>query len=246
MFERSLVISQQNHALTPQHWIAQRWTALVSITIQAGLAALLIALPLLHPERLLFRVDAPKILTPNLKMPKVKPVTVERVLAGAISATTALALPATLTVTPGTIPHGISKDEGPPAQAFTGMGNSGGIADLLASNIGSSTKVTIATVRSSGLPLRVSNGVSAGMLMAPIRPIYPAIARAAKVDGTVIVEAVISKSGLIESLHVVSGPEMLRVSAMDAIRAARYQPYRLNGEPTEVLTTITVNFRIGS
>ncbi len=59
-----------------------------------------------------------------------------------------------------------------------------------------------------------------------------------------MVEAIISKAGRIESLNVVSGPQMLRGAALEAIRAARYQPYRLNGEPTEVQTTITVNFRM--
>jgi protein TonB len=85
----------------------------------------------------------------------------------------------------------------------------------------------------------------AGMLLSPIRPVYPVIAKAAGVSGTVVVEAVISKSGTIESLHVISGPGMLREAALDAIRSARYQPFRLNGEPTEVQTTITVNFRLG-
>jgi protein TonB len=83
------------------------------------------------------------------------------------------------------------------------------------------------------------------MLIAPIRPVYPVIAKAAGVQGTVVVEAVISRTGTIESLHVVSGPAMLQQSAMEAIREARYQPFRLNGEPTEVQTTITVNFRLG-
>jgi protein TonB len=92
--------------------------------------------------------------------------------------------------------------------------------------------------------LHVSRGVSEGMLLAPIRPVYPVIAKAAHVEGTVVVEAVISRAGTIESLHVVSGPQMLQNAALDAIRAARYLPYRLNGEPTEVQTTITVNFRI--
>jgi protein TonB len=74
--------------------------------------------------------------------------------------------------------------------------------------------------------------------------VYPAIAKAARVEGSVVVEAVISKMGTIESLRVVSGPPMLQGAAIDAIRAARYQPYRLNGEATEVQTTITVNFRM--
>jgi protein TonB len=83
------------------------------------------------------------------------------------------------------------------------------------------------------------------LLLAPIRPVYPAIARAARVEGTVVVEAVISRAGRIESLRVVSGPAMLQGAAMDAIREARYRPYRLNGEAVDVQTTITVNFRMG-
>jgi protein TonB len=83
------------------------------------------------------------------------------------------------------------------------------------------------------------------MLITPIRPIYPAIARAAHVSGSIVVEAVISKAGTIESLHAISGPEMLRAAALDAIRPARYKPFLLNGIPTEVQTTITVNFTMG-
>jgi periplasmic protein TonB len=83
------------------------------------------------------------------------------------------------------------------------------------------------------------------MLLAPIRPVYPVIAKAAGVQGSVVVEAIISRTGTIESLRVVSGPEMLRGAAIDAIREARYRPYRLNGEPVDVETTITVNFRMG-
>src|ERR1700748_2437197 len=103
--------------------------------------------------------------------------------------------------------------------------------------------VTVAAVKAPAR-INVSTGVMQGRLLAPIRPVYPAIAKAARVEGSVVVEAVISRMGTIESLRVVSGPMMLRQAAMDAIREARYQPFRLNGEPTEVETTITVNFRM--
>jgi protein TonB len=83
------------------------------------------------------------------------------------------------------------------------------------------------------------------MLITPIRPIYPEIARAAKVSGQVIVEATISKTGTIESLQVTAGPQLLRQAALEAIRAARYRPFLLNGQPVEVQTTITVNFSLG-
>lgn len=83
------------------------------------------------------------------------------------------------------------------------------------------------------------------MLYAPIRPVYPQIARVTGTQGTVVVEAVISKTGRIESAHVVSGPPMLRQAALDAVVAAHYHPYLLTGVPVEVETTVTVVFKLG-
>jgi protein TonB len=120
------------------------------------------------------------------------------------------------------------------------------ISDIFSNTGNHGTGVTVAPAKPPSKPLKVSGGVIAGRLMTPIEPIYPAIARAAHVSGSVVVEAIISKAGTIESLHVVSGPEMLGASALDAIRVARYKPFLLNGEPTEVQTTITVNFTLGA
>ncbi len=92
----------------------------------------------------------------------------------------------------------------------------------------------------------VSSGVAVGMLIQKTTPIYPPIAKTAGVSGTVVMEAVISKAGTIEDLHVVSGPVMLRKAAEDAVRTWRYRPYKLNNEPTEVQTTINVIFSLSS
>jgi protein TonB len=94
--------------------------------------------------------------------------------------------------------------------------------------------------------MKVSTGVSEGLLLTPIQPTYPAIAKVTRTQGRVVLEAVISKAGTIESLRAVSGPDMLRSAALTAVQAARYRPYLLNGEPTEVQTTITVVFTLGS
>jgi len=67
-----------------------------------------------------------------------------------------------------------------------------------------------------------------------------------RVEGTVVVTATIDKHGRITGLQVLSGPEMLRTAAVDAIKDARYRPYLLNGEPTDIITTISVNFRLSS
>jgi protein TonB len=63
-------------------------------------------------------------------------------------------------------------------------------------------------------------------------------------EGTVIIHAIISKDGHIESANAVSGPPMLQGSALEAVRAARYRPYLLTGLPTEVDTTFSIVFRL--
>jgi protein TonB len=94
--------------------------------------------------------------------------------------------------------------------------------------------------------LQVSTGVMQGRLLAPIRPHYPAIARLTHSEGTVVVKAIISTSGTIESAQVVSGPAMLQAAALDAVKQARYRPFLLNNQPTAVETTISITFRMES
>ena len=85
---------------------------------------------------------------------------------------------------------------------------------------------------------------SAKLLNQP-RPSYPPLARQARIQGTVRLEAVISKDGAIEELKVVSGHPLLIQSAIDAVKQWRYQPTQLNGVAVEVVTTIDVNFTLG-
>ena len=77
------------------------------------------------------------------------------------------------------------------------------------------------------------------------QPIYPPIAKAARVSGTVVLQATISKTGTIENLRVISGPAMLQQAALDAVKTWRYRPYLLNNEPVEVETTVNVIFSLG-
>lgn len=91
-------------------------------------------------------------------------------------------------------------------------------------------------------PARVSGGVMEGLLVGKVIPVYPPLARAMGMEGTVVLQATISKTGTIENLRVVSGPELLQKAALDAVSRWRYRPYLLNGEPVEVETTINVNF----
>ncbi len=91
----------------------------------------------------------------------------------------------------------------------------------------------------------VSQGVMAGSILSRPEPAYPAIAKAARIQGTVILSATISRAGTIENLTVVSGPAMLTQAAIDAVRNWRYRPYLLNGQPVEVQTLVNVTFTLG-
>jgi len=92
--------------------------------------------------------------------------------------------------------------------------------------------------------IRVSQGVTAGLVIKRVNPVYPPLARTARVQGSVLLAAVIGKDGTIQNLHVVSGHPLLTQAALDAVRQWRYKPYILNGEPVEVDTQVTVNFTL--
>ncbi|NYF79983.1 energy transducer TonB [Granulicella arctica] len=238
MFEDSLFESQ-HHGVSPRG----RWTTAASIVVQTTLASLLVAIPLLHTESLPDRMNALKLIAPTPAPPTPPRTVVQR--ASSAMASVVPVLGRMLTV-PRITPNSIDTSPEPNTSAvsFKEMGSPQGTLLGLADST-TSPVVRVAPEKTIG-PVRVSAGVSTGMLLTPIRPVYPQIAKAARVEGTVVVEAVISKTGSIESLHVVSGAAMLQSAAIDAIRAARYQPFLLNGAPVEVQTTITVNFRLGS
>ncbi len=240
MFEDSLVESRGFEVSS-----SKRWTTLGSIGLQVAVAGVVIALPLLHPEALPFRFEAPRVLVPLAPKP---PVPVEQMQREAAASSSSAAVPIATRplIDASLLNRNPAPNDGPQlAPIRMGMGMPDGLPIGTGVGDGHGPVVSVAPARAPAVPLKVSTGVLEGMLIAPIRPVYPAIARVAHVEGSVIVEAVISRTGTIESLRVVSGPLMLQSAAMDAIRGARYQPYRLNGEPTEVQTRITVNFRMG-
>ena len=94
--------------------------------------------------------------------------------------------------------------------------------------------------------IRVSNGISRGMVLRKVNPSYPEKARKAGIQGTVVLHAKISKEGKIADLQVTSGPEALISAAMEAVRQWQYKPYLIMGWPVEVDTEIQVNFALRS
>ena len=92
--------------------------------------------------------------------------------------------------------------------------------------------------------IRISQGVTSGLLIHKVTPPYPGIARAGRIQGDVVLKAIISTDGSIQDLQLVSGHPMLVPAAIEAVKQWRYRPYLLNGQPVEVETTITVIFTL--
>lgn len=122
----------------------------------------------------------------------------------------------------------------------------GQLGGVIGGIISSSAK-SIALVPKVAEPVkrvRISQGVTQGMVINKTEPVYPKIALAAHLSGVVLLHAIISKEGAITELQVVNGSPLLTAAAIDAVKQWRYRPYLLNGEPVEVETYVTVTFEI--
>jgi protein TonB len=141
----------------------------------------------------------------------------------------------------------IQEEEAPPPSAGVVGGVPGGVpggaANGVTGGIISSTPVAVPKVAVQRV--RVSQGVTQGMKVHDVTPQYPQMAKIARVQGPVVLAAVIGKDGTIQGLRVVSSASpLLNQAALEAVKQWRYRPYILNGEPVEVDTTITVNFTL--
>lgn len=237
MFEDSLVESSGRIRTRSKFY------AIGSFVLEAITLAILILIPFVYPAALPPRALTSLLVAPPPPPPPPAPAT--HAIARPHAAVQIVQL-ANLTA-PSVIPNRIVKGDNAPAPPE----NPGIITGISGSNSGSlfgampPLPPMPPRVEASG-PVRVSSGVAAGRLLTSIQPIYPVIAKAAGIQGTVVIDALISKQGLVEHAHVVSGEPMLAQAALAAVSRARYQPYRLNGQPVEVETTININFVLGN
>jgi periplasmic protein TonB len=219
-------------------------TTLTSFGLQALFIGVLLVLPLLRPAGLpLFRqLSAPvSVGQPLAEAPAV------RTHAGSNSAAPSTN-PAIILRPSPRFPIGMpaARDDGPPQGGLPGPyipganGGPDGVLDSLGTGTRPIMPVTPVTV---ARPVSISH-MSEGDLVHKILPTYPPLARSARLQGQVVLQAVISRQGGIENLRVLSGHPMLVPAAIEAVRQWRYRPYILNNEPVEVETQITVNFSL--
>jgi len=142
----------------------------------------------------------------------------------------------------------IKEDEAPPPQMAGVVGGvpggvpGGSMGGVMGSIIGGTP---VAVPKVAVQRVRVSQGVTQGLVIHRVQPTYPQMAKIARVQGSVVLAAIIGKDGAIQNLHVVStASPLLNQAALDAVKQWRYRPYILNGEPVEVDTTVTVTFTL--
>jgi protein TonB len=112
------------------------------------------------------------------------------------------------------------------------------------SNIVTSAPVSVPASAPPPEMLRVSQGVTQGMLLKRVQPVYPHSALQMRIGGSVQLQAVIGKTGAISSVKVTSGDPILAKAAIEAVKQWKYKPYLLDGDAVEIQTQITVNFKL--
>ncbi|HEY7617054.1 MAG TPA: energy transducer TonB [Terriglobales bacterium] len=243
MFEDSLIESGGKLRTT------RGKTTTVAFVFQVALICVLVLIPLLFTEalpktQLMTFLVAPPPPPPPPPPPAATPVKVVKQIQSEL-------INGQLR-TPTKIPEKvqmIKEEEAPPPMASMG-GVVGGVPGAAGGQIGgviggiiASTPVAVPRV-ATPQRVRVSQGVTQGLLVRKIQPTYPPLARQARIQGQVVLQAEISKDGVIQNLRLVSGHPMLAPSAIEAVKQWKYKPYYLNGEPVEVETQITVNFSL--
>jgi periplasmic protein TonB len=139
-----------------------------------------------------------------------------------------------------------SSADGPPSLVgIVPGGVPGGVANSVTTEIARSAPAVLMKT-TPPVKMRVSSGVAEGMLVHQVKPQYPPIAMQARIQGMVVLQAVIGKDGTIRELRFISGHPMLAPAAIEAVKQWRYRPYLLNGDPVEVDTQINVNFTLGT
>lgn len=224
------------------------WTTAASFALQAIALGVLLLLPLIYTEGLpqLRLVDA-------LVAPAPPPSAPPHVPAARSAVESQSNLMGTHVMEPGQIPRDvqiINETVPPPPQIDPnaigiahGIGDARGTGNVITSIIGSTWAGPPPPTAPPPRVLRPSQFME-GNLIRRVQPEYPPLARQARIQGVVVLQAVISKDGTIENLVVLNGHPMLVRAALDAVQRWRYRPYYLNGQPVEVETQITINFTL--
>jgi len=229
------------------------WTIVVSTLLQVTLLGVLILVPLIYTEALpktmlTTLLVAPPPPPPPPPPPAATPVKVVKPVARLMQAGKLMA--------PRAIPKEVNiikEQDMPPDMGAVGVvggvpggvpgGQAGGVLGGIIGGVGSNQPPP---PKEAPKRIRVGGQVQTAKLVNKVTPVYPPLAKQARIQGTVRLQAVIAKDGSVVELQVLSGHPLLVQAALDAVRQWRYHPTLLNGEPVEVVTTVDVIFTLSS
>jgi protein TonB len=224
-------------------------TTTISVIFQIGLLMVMILIPLIFTEALPKQQLMTFLVAPPPPPPPPPPPAAAVKIVKQIQTDIVNGQLRTPTKIPEKVQMIKEEEAPPPAMASTGVvggvpgGVPGGSMGGVMGSILSSTPVAVPKV-ATPQRVRVSQGVSAGLLVRKVNPNYPPLARQARIQGQVLLQAEISKDGSIQNLRLISGHPMLAPAAIEAVKQWKYKPYLLNGEPVEVETQVQVNFTL--
>ena len=252
MFQQLIASNASEMPRKPLTWV-------LSALIHGLIILLLIAVPLVHPETLanLQTLIGPP---PLLSAPRR---TIVKLISSSGKPRPVAARPNPL-FTPDFIPPKINlpaleppevggDSEGTP-QVGLPIGGSGGSSTFLdgfsreAGRAVLPPEPSVSTASAEAHVTRIQRGgeVQHANLVRQVKPSYPHTAIIMRVQGAVILEAIIDREGRVENLKVLRGHPLLIPAAFEAVQQWRYRPTLLNGQPVEVLTQVTVNFSLGA
>jgi len=220
---------------------SRRWM-IAALVLNSSILLAFIVIPLIYPEAL-SRQSMPFLITvpppPVSEAPTPPHATVRQASGPAVQMPDPMAAPRL-------IPDRIMITQGPEPAGPPNIGtldmNSNGIPDSVGNGLAQPPPHVAHLPTPS--TMRISTGVAESISLSKAIPVYPVIAKTAGIQGTVVLAATISKAGTVDNLRVVSGPPMLQMAAVDAVKQWRYRPYLLNGEPVAVETTVNVVFTL--
>lgn len=250
MFQQLIASSPSRSSRKPLTWV-------LSLITHGLVILLLIVVPLVHPETL---GNLKALATPPPPLPAPPRGEVIQLVGGSKAQRSLARRPTTL-VTPNFIPPKVNLDAiGSPDTVPVGpsgfglpTGHSDGSSRFLVGFAAPSPRTVpipefATSTEKRDIPIRLRQGgeVQQANLVQQVKPIYPPSAITMRVQGAVMLEALIGREGRVENLRVLSGHPLLVRAACEAVLQWRYRPTLLNGEPVEVLTQVTVNFNLGA
>ena len=218
------------------------WSVIVSAIVQVSALSVLVLIPLIYTQALPKAMLATLLVAPPPPPPPPPPPVKD------IIKPVARLIQSGKLMQPRAIPKDVAvfKEAELPPDIINNSNQSGVFGGIPGQGLTAGDPV--APPPKAAAPARIKQGgeVTAASIITQTRPVYPPLARQARIQGAVVLHAIIDKDGQVAKLEVISGHPLLVQSALDAVKQWRYKPTQLNGEPVEVDTTIQVTFTMGA